>query len=77
MASALTTNIPVWIIPGDLVDGIQELTGLNRRSPKATASLLAKWPKITALQKWTQRSLTTTTSSRQIQLNLDGLSKNK
>jgi hypothetical protein len=49
---AVEAQLPVWIAPAALVDAIRGATGLTKRSPKYTATLLARWPRTPALRPY-------------------------
>ena len=44
ITQALARQLRVRIIPHELLEGIRAATALNRRPPRHTAMLLARWP---------------------------------
>jgi hypothetical protein len=51
IAQAHALNLPVRLVPGDLLDAIRAAVGLDHRPPRHTAMLLARWYLIPALRR--------------------------
>ena len=44
IGDAHARQLRVRLVPHDLLEGVRLATGMNRRSPRDTAILLARWP---------------------------------
>jgi hypothetical protein len=51
IAQAHALNLPVRLVPCDLLEAIRTAVGLDRRPPRHTAILLARWYLIPALRR--------------------------
>lgn len=49
---ALALDIRLWVVPAQVVEDVRQATELNRRAPKYTAALLARWPGAPALRSY-------------------------
>lgn len=51
LAMGREAGIQVWLAPAALVEAVRAAAGLNRRPPRQTAGLLARWHALPALRQ--------------------------
>lgn len=68
IAQAHALQLPVRLVPRDLLEAIRTATGLDRRPPRHTAILLARWSLTPALRLHLRESRAPAAPAKQLDL---------
>jgi hypothetical protein len=68
IAQAHARRLHVRLVPHDLIEGIRQATALNRRPPRSTATVLARWPFTPGLRAHLREARPSPTQKNQLAL---------